>query len=282
MESKNTYCQYLESSGDDRGIESLKIYLPVGEGFVNYNIVHSVMKSTNCDTWRLSVVYYCDGELTPMKTLTRSGAEWEMALKIKCRPDFIGGYAHGDEVFEKIAVEIDGEERELNDLSVLTDFKSLSFEVWSRGYDPDDSKTEALLHYKRITFSKDGVKVEQRVEWLNDYELANSYMAMMPPFKEFTDHYYTNSDKTKCPIVLGETVTRTADVNALYLCGEGGFTFEMKVDKYLTDQNGKNTFIVTDNGGVPYNKMYFLLNHSGRVIRGEVFETITEYFISRS
>jgi hypothetical protein len=278
-EKQKLFCLYSNERFDDSGIEALKLYIPTCGGYINYNIAHSVMKSTKCDTWRLSVVYYCDGDFAPIKPLTRSGAEWEMALKIKGRPDFIGGYAHGDEVFEKIAVKIDGSEIELENLCELTAFKELSFEVWSRGFDPVDSKTEALLHYKKITVSGDGVKVEQRVEWLNDYELTNSYMAMMPPFKEFTDHYYTNADQRKRPIVPGEVITNTGDINSLCLCGSSGFTFEMKAVKYLTDKDGKNTFLVTDNGGVPYNKMYFYLNHNGAVRSGEVWETETEYTV---
>jgi len=251
----------------------------VNGGFVNYNIVHSVMERTNCNIWRLSVVYFCDEALSPVRPLTRSGAEWEMALKIKERPDFIGGYAHGDEVFSKIAVTVDGVARELSDLSEISAAKELIFEVWSTGYDPNDSVSESLLHYKKLICNADGVRVEQRVKWLNDYELNNSFMAMLPPFKCETDHYFTDNDPESRPIPP-EGVNEQGDVKAIYLSGEAGFTFCLKAEKYLTDEEKGNCYFIRDNGGVPYNKMYFLLMHKGSVKKGEVWETVTAYQIT--
>jgi len=70
--------------------------------------------------WRLSVVNFCDEALSSVRPLTRGGAEWEMALKIKECPDFIGGYAHGDEVFSRIAVTVDGVAKDLNELSEVS------------------------------------------------------------------------------------------------------------------------------------------------------------------
>jgi hypothetical protein len=238
------------------------------------------MQKSNCDTWRLSVVYHYDDSLSVAKPLTRSGAEWEMALKISERPDFIGGYAHGDEVLQKVDLYIDGERREITSLSDMTPFDELIFDVSSIGYDPIDSATEALLHRKKIIVSSDKVKVEQKVKWLNDYALGNSYMAMLPPFKEFTDSYYTNTAPELKPIGNKVGVSETGGFDTLCLCGKSGFTFSMKVEKYLND--GNNTFLISDNGGVPYNKMYFYLNHGGSVKRGEIWETVTVYEIKNS
>lgn len=277
--NKKLLCKYSTEKTDDSGIESLKLYLPVSGGYVNYNIVHSVMKRTNCDTWRLSVVYFCDSSLSLVRPLTRGGAEWEMALKIKERPDFIGGYAHGDEVFSRIAVTVDGVAKELSDLSEVTAARELIFEVWSTGFDPLDSVSKSLSHYKKLICNADGVRVEQKVEWLNDYKLDNSYMAMLPPFKCETDYYFTDKDPEKKSIPTSGGVTEYGDIKALYLGGEAGFTFCLKVEKYLTDKENGNCYFVRDNGGVPYNKMYFLLMHNGSVSKGDIWETVTEYSV---
>ncbi len=274
---KEALCKYVSGQTDDSAKEALKLFLPVEDGYINYNIVHSVMQRSNCDTWRLSVVYHYDDLLSAVKPLTRSGAEWEMALKISERPDFIGGYAHGDEVFRKAELYIDGKQREISSLSDMTSFDELVFEISSIGYDPIDSVTEALLHHKRIIVSTDGIKVEQKVEWLNDYPLGNSYMAMLPPFKEITDSYYTDTDPEPKPICTKVSISETGSFDTLCLCGESGFTFSMKVEKYLND--GNNTFLISDNGGVPYNKMYFYLNHGGSVKKGDIWETCTVYSI---
>lgn len=279
MNKKNTaFCLYSKEKADDSGIESLKIFLPTGQGYINHNIVHSVSDKSKCDIWRLSVVYFCDSELNRIKPLTRSGAEWEMALKLSGRPDFIGGYAHGDEVFQSIKVKVDGREVTLESLEAQTQFDSLSFEVFSTGYDPCDSITEVLLHYKKITVEGLAVRVEQRVEWLGSYELGRSYMAMMPPLKTVTDCYCTDIDPIKKPINLAENISGCG-ADAVCLCGEDGFGFEMKVEKYLTDGERGNSFLITDNGGVPYNKMYFILHHSGAVNKGDVWDTETIYTV---
>lgn len=277
-EKKAAFCLYSKEKADDSGIESLKIFLPSEKGYINHNIVHSASEKSKCDIWRLSRVYLCDSELDCVKPLTWLGAEWEMALKLSGRSDFIGGYAHGDEVFRSIRVKVDGCEVALDALSAPTKFDSLSFEVFSTGYDPCDSATEALLHYKKITIEGLEVRVEQRVEWLSDYALGRSYMAMMPPLKDVTDCYCTDLDPIKKPIKPAEDISGSGAA-AVCLCGESGFTFEMKVVKYLADKETGNSFLVTDNGGVPYNKMYFILHHGGSVNKGDVWETETIYRI---
>ena len=279
MNNDQILCKYSAAPTDDSGIEAVKLYMPVKGGYVNYNIVHSVMKRTNCDMWRLSVVNFCDEALSPIRPLTRGGAEWEMALKIKERPDFIGGYAHGDEVFSRISVTVDGVAKELSDLSEVTAAKELIFEVWSTGFDPLDSVSESLMHYKKLICNADGVRVEQRVEWLQDYELNNSFMAMLPPFKCETDHYFTDK-APESRLIPPEGVNEQGDVKAIYLRGEAGFTFCLKAEKYLTDEDVGNCYFIRDNGGVPYNKMYFLLMHKGFAKNGEVWETVTAYQIT--
>lgn len=278
-ENLKAFCQYSNESELDHGVEALRLFLPTSGGYINYNIVHSVMQKSKCDTWRLSVVYYCNGDFERVKPLTRSGAEWEMALKLSDRPDFIGGYAHGDEVFERIVLKLDGEEKEITSLDALTEFGILSFEVWSVGYDPLDSATEAIRHYKKIIADGESVRVEQEVEWLESYQLGRSYMAMFPPFKNVTDSYYTNTDTEKKPIGNKVSISETGCLDTLFLCGESGFTFSLQVEKYLDGK--ENTFLITDNGGVPYNKMYFVLPHRGEVSRGETWKTVTVYKVNK-
>ena len=278
--NKRAFCKYCGESADDSGVEALQLYLPISGGYINYNVVHSVMQSTKCDTWRLSVVYFCDDKLCRQYPLTRSGAEWEMALKIADRPDFMGGYAHGDEALRKIKVSLDGKAFDLRSLTKPTAFGELAFEVWSVGYDPAEPVSEAISHYKRIVADASCIRVEQSVEWLNDYSVARSYMAMMPPLKTVTDHYCTDANPEKKPIRLAEDVSGNG-VDEIYLCGNSGFSFKMRVEKYLADKEKGNSFLITDNGGVPYNKMYFPLHHCGSVKKGEIWETCTVYTVDR-
>ena len=277
--SKRSFCQYVSGNTDEAGIEVIRLFLPATEGYINYNIIHSVRNSIGCDTWRLGAVYFCNDELCRVKPLTRAGAEWEMALKIKDRPDFIGGFAHGDEVFYKAELTVDDQKRDIDSLSESVEFDELVFEAWSRGYDPSDATSEALCHYKKITADANGVCVEQRVEWHGDYELGRSYMAMLAPLKSETDSYYTASDSLIKPIGDNAGISGYDSAGELYLTGENGFTFGLKVDKYLSDRERGHEFLISDNGGVPYNKMYFALCHNGSVKEGDVWETVTRYSI---
>jgi len=274
---KRACCQYKNERADDAGVEALKLYLPVSDGFINYNIVHSVTKGSNCNTWRLSVVYHCDDELQRVRPLTRTGAEWEMALMIQERPDFIGGYAHGDEVYEKLELTVDGKKVEKEELSELVTFDELIAEVWSVGYDPLDSATKSLLHYKKITIDKEQVKVEQSVEWLNDYLLGKSYMAMMPPYKKYTDHFSTDTDPENREI--GGENHNIPGAGSATLTGESGHLFKMSVPVYPCYESG-GRLLIQDNGGNPYNKMYFPICLGGVSVKaGEVWKTRTEYEI---
>ncbi|MBE6583364.1 MAG: hypothetical protein E7649_00090 [Ruminococcaceae bacterium] len=276
-ENNKLFYQYVRGATDDAGIESLRLYLPIEDGYVNYNIVHSVSEGRQCDTWRLGVVYLCDEKLCRIRPLTRAGAEWEMALKLTGRPDFIGGYAHGDEVFDKIEITVDGLNRKLDSLSNLSECESLDFEVWSRGYDPSAPQTQVLEHYKMLSVNAEGVRVEQKVDWLSDFELGNCYMAMMPPYKAETDVYYTDKDTTPKPIC--EPVSISGNSNALYLSGKSGLTFCMKVEKHLSC--GEAEYYISDNGGVPYNKMYFVLPHGKKTTYGDIWQTCTVYSINK-
>ena len=101
---------------------------------------------------------------------------------------------------------------------------------------------------------------------------------MLNLYRKSFDRYYTDADPIKKPVKLAEDISGCGS-DAISLCGESGFTFEMRVQKYLADKETGNSFLVTDNGGVPYNKMYFILHHGGFVNKGDVWETITEYSI---
>ena len=278
---KHNFCQYVKGATDDAGTESLRLYLPDDSGHINYNIVHSVSPARRCDTWRLSVVYLCDGQRARVRPLTRAGAEWEMALKIKERPDFIGGFAHGDERLDGIVLTLDGEQKNVEELCQAVSFDRLTLEVWSCGYDPSNTDVKTLSHYKKIIADSNGIRVEQRIEWLGDYELGRSYMAMFAPLKSETDSYYTASDSQQKPIGENAGISSYDSAGKLYLTGKNGLEFCLKVDKYLSDPERGHEFLISDNGGVPYNKMYFALCHNGEVKTGDVWETVTVYSIKK-
>ena len=274
---KGLYCRYDPSINFESAGGGLRIFVPTVRGYVNYNLVHTVSESKNCDTWRLAKAFGLDDHFENEYELTPHGAEWDMALKLKGRPDFIGGYAHGDEKYFALTVNVDGKAVEIESLRDRTPFGEMIITVASVGYDPADPATGALKHFKEYIINGEGITLNQRVEWLNDYEMGSSYMAMMPPLKTLTDSYYTNVDPTP-----REAISNYGDVlgatEAVVYGTESDISFLMAIPRHLSLVGG-DAFSITDNGGRPYNKMYFVVCNGASVSAGDVWETTTKYMI---
>lgn len=274
---KKACCRYDPTIGFEGALGGLRIFLPTAKGYVNYNLIHSVKENRNCDTWRLSQAFAVDDRLENGYELTPHGAEWDMAVKLNGRPDFIGGYAHGDEIYTALSVHLDGTGVEMEALSTLTAFDELRIAVASTGYDPAEPAAQALRHFKEFIITAKGIALQQRVEWLNDYTLGSSYLAMMPPLKTLTDLFYTNADPTPKDAVSNYGSVPGA-TRAVVFGTASGISFEMAVPQY-PHLTGGNKFYMTDNHGRPYNKMYFIVCNGADVCRGDVWESTTKYRI---
>ena len=126
---KNTsFCIFDKAFNLESAIGALRVYLPCDGGFVNYNIAHSVREDRVCDTWRLSQAFAFDKELEK-SVLLSPRAEWDMALHIKDRDDFIGGELHGDEIFTDMRLFLDGCETSYEKITELTEFSTLTVQV---------------------------------------------------------------------------------------------------------------------------------------------------------
>lgn len=274
---KKAYCQYDPALDFESAQGGLRLFIPTERGFVNYNFVHSVRADRNCDTWRLGKAYAFDDALENEYELTPKGAEWDMAVKISERPDFIGGYAHGDEIYTSLSVELDGKNVNIEALNTLTPFDTMRMTVASVGYDPSEPNTAALKHDKKFTVTAEGITLKQRVEWLHDYTMASSYLAMMPPLKTLTDRFYTNVDKEPKEAMANYGSVPGA-TEAVVFGRASGISFRMSVPRY-PQLAGGNKFFMTDNHGCPYNKMYFVVCNGADVSAGDVWESTTEYKI---
>ena len=274
---KKLYCIYDDDFSEESSKGAIRVYIPTALGYINYNVAHAVHEERVADVWRTSFAYACDDNFENAYALNPS-AEWDMALRILGRDDFIGGELHGDEVAFGMNVFIDEKETKLSSLTTLTEFKTLTITVDSVGYDPSDHITSALLHNKEYIFTSEGLSLLQRVEWLCDYKLDSCYMAMMPPLKKYTDRYFTDVDKEIREITSPDFFVSGCKSATLF--GEGGISYTMSVPKYhtLSDDVCLN---ICDNGGRPYNKMYFPVCYKrGEVFRGDVWETLTKYRIT--
>lgn len=279
MKEKSPICTYTTDCTKEGGTEAVYIYIPTGEGYIRYQLVHTKLADRNADTWRLGHVARVDDAFENELIITNPGAEWEMALRLEGRPDFIGGLAHGDEIFYSLKLVADGVEYRPRKIEFLP-FDTFTVEVESKGYDPSVAGRQVLEHYKKLIFTADGVRVEQRTEFLTEEMPDTFYFGMMPPQKEVTDSYYTNLDPTKKVLPNEKGIYRSEKaegLNSVTLEGSEGYLFRMTVEKY---SGGEQAFMISDNAGNNYNKMYFLFRAPKPIPAGTVFETVTLYKIT--
>ena len=266
--SKYLYCRYDSTYNYETSSGALRIYVPTDVGYINYNIAHAIHNGINANNWRTSLAFACDDNFENEYVLTYTG-EWDMALRIKDRDDFIGGVLHGDEIYTSLSVFVDGNEVDVTSITDLTTFEEIVIKVESVGYDPADHTTQVLKHYKEYLIDANGILLNQKVEFLGDYTMSYCYLAMMPPLKTFTNMYYTNVDYTPATIQYGET----QNVSKVVLYGDN-LTFVMSIPKY-PNLIGGNNLSIRDNGGLAYNKMYFTLCNGQNVVAGDIWESST-------
>ncbi len=273
-------CRYVGDMNWECGTGGLSVLVPTDVGHIEYNIEHTVNARRHVDTWRISQAFWVrNGERIP---ITVAGGEWDMALRLTGRPDFIGGWAHGDEICTAVECRLDGVKWDPCVLKSTITCEKIDFLVRSVGYDPSEPSQEVLLHEKIITVTWAGMHIKQRVTWLGDYSLGGCYLAMMPPMKQYTDTYFTNENPT--PTAIPNLLNlKIPGPTAVTVYGrESGLYFHMEIDKYKAPYENSGLLELSDNGGVLYNKMYFAYCTPGdenTVTKGTVWETVTRYHI---
>ena len=287
---KKAWIQYHSDMNYESGTEGLAIYIPSIKGYINYNFVHTLNTSKNADIWRLSIVNLYDNDAKLIKQITKTGAEWEMAIRISNRSDFIGGYAHGDEKFTSMKLYLDEIETNITTLNRCKQFCEAKIVIDSDGFDPADGCTKVLEHHKEYIITEDGITLEQTIRWCGDYTLdgkLGSYLAMMPPLKHsvtantdvITDSFYTNLDKM--PVTIGKVLSQEKEnVESVCVFGrQSGIFFTMSKANTFPKCNYGNIMLLSDNGGLNYNKMYFVFARDCSVAMGDVWRATTNYNI---
>jgi hypothetical protein len=277
----------------DKAKNVLSIYIPCAEGYINYNIGKSENKTQaegGFSVTRMCVLYAMDENLNKKFEITRAG-EWEMAVKIVGRTDFIGGYEHGDEWETAVEYFVDGEKVDITTKTELTDFNEIRVKSVSNMYDPDDHETLVGIHGKEWVFTKDSATLYQSIQWLfaNNTDMTASYMSMFPAIrgndanadnqitsKFFDDVNFTTRD---CSVYGfdGDMSKETRKVT-LY-SPESGFYGDVEVINYPDYPDSK--FVFLSNGENQANKIYFgVCGYSstrGTVEPNQVWKTKTVY-----
>ncbi len=278
-------------TGQERSTEQINIYVPTVVGYLRYDFIHCVNESTNADNWRIGKLYSVDDNLNVRFPITQNG-EWEMAITLKGRPDFMGGIAHGDEVVNTLAVFVDGKKTALESLAELTAFSELRIVEQTELFDPNDSVIHVADHGKEYLFTADDLHLRQTIKWLLDEELSASYMLMFPVYRgndtasalQVTDRFYGNDDYTEYDVSVGGESSnggygwRKNVTKATIYSEKSGFsgTVEMLEQPSLP---GGDLFMVqkTINS---YNKLYWSIagvNDTAEVKRGDRWFVHTRY-----
>lgn len=147
---------------------------------LRYRFDKYVNEATNANGWVLGVVdavELIDGVWNYLYPVIMRG-EWEMAVRIAERPDFIGTKEHGSEInyYEKFY--IDGTSWTPNDDSFWCD--EIRIIQKSDMYDPNDEVTLVGKHNKDYSIIGNSISIKQKIDWLANLTMDRSYVTMLP------------------------------------------------------------------------------------------------------
>lgn len=273
----------LYSTGTGDTTEVFNINIPATNGgYIKYEMRHFVDETNNCDGWQIYHAYYVDQYFSNAVDLTISG-EWECALRLQGRDDFSGGHTHGDEIMDSVTLLVDGVPTAMSDYSERRlGAKEVRFIQASTMYDPADNTTAIAEHGKEYVFTKDGLTINQSVKWLVEASLANCFMAMFLPSKNYIDRAVANSDfkVLTLPSSTSDPLTSIVknNANAVDMWDtSSGFYANVSVPVYPTGLTGGDQASISDNSGKNYNKLYFKVCSGGTTTIGELWKSTTVY-----
>lgn len=188
--------RYVEGSP-----QLIHFYLPQEAGYLQIQMNLADSCETNAYGWRLDMMYACDEALRPRFPITSKG-EYEAAIRITGRPDFMGMGAHGSERMTAFSILVDGKETNLEALERLTDWEKIQICRNSDFFDPLDEVTRVATHRVVYDFDLSGVTLTQEVHWLREADCGYSYMMMFPVRRDYegmqiTDTYSDDGDPGK-------------------------------------------------------------------------------------
>lgn len=289
-----------------RGKEQVSIYLPSAVGFVKYAFIRNEYDETNSNNWRIDRAYACDNDKVVRFPITNKG-EWEMAIKLEGRSDFIGGNAHGDEVFDSVKFYVDGKEMTTSMMFDGVQFSELKIVELSTMYDPSDNATLATKsnfepvakHGREYIITNEGIKLNQFIVWLTNVRCDASYMTMFPVIRGndsiyptiITDNVYTDDDYEvyDCSSI---TDANTANkpwswskncTRCVIWSDESGVSCDVEMLKQTDiDNSGAKQFKIQNSS--EYNKLYWSICGVGNAIyefhTGDRVYTSTRYAIT--
>lgn len=261
--------------------ERVQIYIPATDGYIMYRLYHFIDTADNCNGWQIHHAYHVDDDFGNAQDLTITG-EWECAIRLEGRNDFSGGHTHGDEVMTSVAFLLDGVPVDITTIAAITKARKFQMIQTSDMYDPDDHETKIAEHGKEYVFSGKTLTINQSLNWKVAENLANCFLCMFLPSKNWIDRAAANSDfqTLNLPTETGtafDTITKRGATAVTMWDTSTGFSADVSVPMYPEGLTGGDLVTISDNGGGDYNKLYFKVCGGGSSAVGELWKSTSVY-----
>ena len=290
--------EYLE---DDVTRKRIYVYIPTENKkyFIRYSFSythHGIdgAATDNGDGWRMNSLYLCNLDKSVLKYIAYSG-EWEMAIKLDGRSDFIGLGNHGDEIQTAFRLYVDGQSITENATFEARPFAEAQLICTLTMYDPSDHTTVVGTHTRidTINAARKTFTVENHVEFANSYTMKPSYLFMAPLARDnngvqITDYYIDNEDYilTDCstttfnPSDANHGVGESKNEVSEYKFWGSGLNLHGYAKILHRSAPAGNTFFGNISDASSYNKIYLSMCRDGETVSaGDVWRMATEFFV---
>lgn len=277
-------------------LDKVLMYVPVSnkKGYLEYSFIKVDDADINALGWRLRNLYLTKTNKTQVEMLCTTG-EWEMALQIAGRSDFIGLGNHGDEIQTSFKLFIDGAEVLETDTFTDKEWSKAQLVTTLAMYDPNDHTTIVGYHTRIDTVDAVSRKVtiQNKVEFVQNLSLSFSYLFMCPIMrtyngKQITDTFIDDKDYvlTDCSTT---TFNPTSENNGVGRYKEGVTEYDFWGADYKINGYAKIIRRILPSGVAPisyvssadaYNKIYLsACGYSTSVASGDIWIMETEFYL---
>lgn len=263
-------------------------YIQGNDGnYLRFKFEHFIDADINSNVYVQRVVDLVeDDKRTVIKPIIREG-EWDMAIMLQGRSDYIGGKNHGSEVTTQATMYFDGVPYSTLMQDVF-DCKEIIIATIANMYDPNDESTIVAIHHKKYIITANEIVIKQNIEWLDDFMASESYSLMLPAVRgndiysaeQITDRFY--DDKT---LTLYDIATTTFDPYVIAKNNKGNCMTLYGVNSgiYMTaecDIVGKEVPFAYVTNSSYYNKIYMAYcGNNTPVNNGDIWQWSSKYQI---
>lgn len=273
--SSNIATSYIEY---DKTATDLNVYIKSANGVIfRVGLQHQVVAASdtanpqsNTDLWRIYRLWECDSNYNGTLELVNSG-EWECAITHTentqingVNKDHVGGY-HGDEIQTDSKFFVDGVLK-AQDFTVSGIKKADTIEFVQHSTIYFQNTTRPLCdHIKHITFSNEGVRVKQQLNFKYEtVDMATAWVTMLPVLRmsgsiQVTDTSALSDDwflQVDDNTIEGFTrrYTPIKDGKVIKQWGkDSGYSFTTTLVN-VPNKHPNQSMFITNGGG--YNKLY--------------------------